>query len=75
MPGDNQSSIADTPSTDDDTAAPNFNKFDQLMMETRAVLLRYEDYKSTVTILKIVNLISSLHGILNGDQVCCASET
>lgn len=47
MPGDNQSSITDTLSTDDDAVAPNFNKFDQLMMETRAVLLRYENYKSS----------------------------
>ena len=53
MPGDNQSNITDTLSTDDDAAARNFNKFDQLMMETRAVLLRYEYYKSTLTILKI----------------------
>lgn len=52
MPGDNQSSITDTLSTDDDAVAPNFNKFDQLMMETRAVLLRYEKFKSTVAILK-----------------------
>ncbi|XP_038878566.1 peroxisome biogenesis protein 3-2-like [Benincasa hispida] len=37
MPGDNQSVT-----TDNDAAAPNFNKFDQLMMETRAVLLSAE---------------------------------
>ncbi|KAG6589624.1 Cyclin-dependent kinase D-1, partial [Cucurbita argyrosperma subsp. sororia] len=42
MPGDNQSNITDTLSTDDDAAARNFNKFDQLMMETRAVLLSAE---------------------------------
>lgn len=53
MPEDNQSSIRGTLSTDDDAAIPKFNKFDQLMMETRAVLLRYEDYISTVAIMNI----------------------
>lgn len=44
MPEDDQSIITGTLSTNGDAAVPNFNKFDQLMMETRAVLLRYEDY-------------------------------
>lgn len=53
MPEDNQSNIKAVLSTDEDAADPNFNKFDQLMMETRAVLLRYDDYKPTVTIMNV----------------------
>ena len=58
MPEDNQSSITGTLSTDDGATVTNNNKFDQLMMETRAVLLRYEDYRSTITIMIIDSLIS-----------------
>ncbi|XP_022929118.1 peroxisome biogenesis protein 3-2-like isoform X1 [Cucurbita moschata] len=42
MPEDKQSSIRGTLSTDDDATVTNINKFDQLMMETRAVLLSAE---------------------------------